>query len=141
MIGDESTILSRKLIDCALTWRRYSITLGSEHILASVKFPQIQLTLTLKELYYKLCLYYYNIKKSFTIILHAIGGHGPLWQGFEHGWLQSDFGKLHGNRHGPVLHGGAWHGLVQVCLLQGSGMPQGIPHDTFFIWHGIANRS
>lgn len=49
MAGDDSTILSRRLNDCDLTWRRYSITFESEHILDSFKFPQMQLTLTWKE--------------------------------------------------------------------------------------------
>lgn len=48
MVGVMSTILSRRLIDCVLTLRRYSMTLASEHTLDSVKFPQIQLTLTWK---------------------------------------------------------------------------------------------
>lgn len=67
----------------------------------------------------------------FTIILQAFLGHGPSWQGFEHGCPQSNFGKLQGNLHGPGLQGGGWHGLVHVCLLQGNGIPHGIPHDTF----------
>lgn len=40
MASDGSTILSRRLNDCDLIWRRYSITLESEHTLASFKFPQ-----------------------------------------------------------------------------------------------------
>lgn len=50
IIGEESTILSNRLIDCVLIWRRYSTILGSEHTLASVKFPQIQLAVTLNVL-------------------------------------------------------------------------------------------
>lgn len=73
--------------------------------------------------------------------MHAFLGHGPSWQEVEHGCPQSDFGKLHGKVHGPVLQGGGWHGLTHVCRLHGNGKPHGIPHDTFFMWHGIAKRS